>query len=85
MKKDRTRVSEVKVDIDYGEYLIGYSFQVSIGNNLLAMDVKYPTIPTSKQLRKLKKAWYREMRSYDFVSIYRKKFCIKKGIFIQLK
>lgn len=84
-KKIRTRVSDVTVTIDYGEYLVGYCYQVTVGNSLMATDIKFPTKPTDKQIRKLKKAWYREMRNPDISAIFYRKYDIAKGCYVDLK
>ncbi len=84
MKKQRTRFTDIKITIDYGEYLIGYSYQVEIGNSMISANIKFPVKPTAKQLRKLKKAWYSEMREYDFKALHYKKYSIKKGRFLAI-
>lgn len=81
-KKNKTRFSDIKVTIDYGLYLVGFTYQVKIGNNIIAAEVKYPLKPTKNQLKALKKAWYKEMRIFDYKSLYYKKYDIKKGKFL---
>lgn len=84
MKKHRTRFTDIKVVSDYGEYINGYCFQIDIGNSMIAASIKYPTKPTARQLRKLKKAWYQEMKEYDFKALHYKKYSIKKGKFVNI-
>lgn len=84
-KKMKTRRTDIKVSIDYGEYLVGFRYQVTIGNSLLSTDIKYFTKPTKKQIRQLKKAWFNEMRNPDIQAIFYRKYSIKQGKYIDIK
>lgn len=84
-KKIRTRRSDIKVDINYGQFLNGYYYQVSIGNSLLATDIYFITKPTAKQIRQLKKAWFNEMKNPDLSAVFYKKYSIAKGRYDSLR
>lgn len=84
-KEMKTRRNNVRIEIEYGEYSVGFCYQVTIGNRLLETYIKYPVKPTSKQLRQLKKAWFNEMCNPDIKAVYYKKYDIRKGKYISLK
>ncbi|MCP4987699.1 MAG: hypothetical protein GY928_17070 [Colwellia sp.] len=78
----KTRTKGVTAVIDYGEYLVGFSWAVAVGNKLLSAHIKFKTKPTDRQLRRLKKAWLYEMREYDYLSLHKKRYSIKLSKFI---
>lgn len=80
----RTRCTNIKVELDYDEFCPeGFVHVAYIGNRLLSADIKFKTKPTQRQIRKLKKAWYSEMRAYDYISLYYKRYDIKSGKFVK--
>jgi hypothetical protein len=70
MKTMPTRLRNVEVTIDYGNYSYNGDFQncwfVEVGNKMLSGYAKFTTKPTKKQLRIMKNSWIDCMRKWDF-------------------